>query len=90
MGDGPSQVYIYRVILTCTIYSHLGDSMKFEAWILRDLTYMFSRAVKRGHRPREDQFIILMNAADLPIPPPSSRSSSSLGYFEKLAYGLCF
>lgn len=60
--------------------------MKFEAWILRDLTYIFSRAVKRGHRPREDEFLSLMKAADLPIPPPSTRSSSSLGYFEKLAY----
>ena len=58
----------------------LGDTIKVEAWLLRDLVYCFSRAIKRGHRPREEEFIALMKSGDIPIPEPSlgRRSSSAL------------
>ena len=55
---------------------HLGDVAKIEAWILRDLIYIFSRAVKRGHKPREPELLELMRAADLPIPSAPSSTES--------------
>lgn len=48
-----------------------GDAVKVEAWILRDLTYCFSRAIKRGHRPREEEFIQLMESSGIDVPDPS-------------------
>jgi hypothetical protein len=60
-----------------------GDVIKVEAWLLRDLAYIFARAARRGHRPREDEMLELMRAADIPIPEyvPPRRSTSSAGYF---------
>ena len=51
-----------------------------ESWILRNLTYLFSRQCKRGHRPRDEEFIKLMAAAGIPVPegtPTRSLSGSS-------------
>lgn len=48
-----------------------------ESWILRNMVYTFSRATKRGHRPREPEFLKLMEAAGLPIPDPSPHRSGS-------------
>ena len=63
-----------------------GDAIKMEAWLLRDMVYFFSRAAKRGHRPREPEMQVLMRAADIPIPEyVSRRSSSSVG-----GHGFCF
>ena len=59
-------------------WSNLGDAIKVEAWLLRDLVYVFSRAAKRGHRPREDEMLTLMRAAEIPIPDIMRRSTSSL------------
>ena len=67
------------------INANLGDAIKVEAWLLRDMVYLFSRAAKRGHRPRESEMITLMQAAEIPIPEYRSRtSSSSVG-----CYGFC-
>ena len=55
----------------------LGHEVKSEAWIIRTMIYVFSRAVKRGHRPREPELVSLMANAGIPIPEKLSTGSSS-------------
>ena len=56
----------------------LGDTIKVEAWLLQDLVYCFSRAIKRGRWPREEEFIALMKSGDIPEPSLGRRFSSPL------------
>ena len=64
---------------------NLGAIIQTEAWILRSLVFIFSRAAKRGHRPREPQMIQLMIAAEVPVPDPSpprrSQTASTVSFW---------
>ena len=76
--------HVYRSIYAGVhaSYWHLpGDHVNAESWVLRNHVYLFSRATKRGHRPREQEFQQLMIAAGIPVPDTphtGSRSNSSL------------
>lgn len=52
---------------------HLGNEVQVEAWILRTLVFTASRVIKRGHRPREQSLLRIMEVAEIPIPPVSPR-----------------
>ena len=54
----------------------LGDVIRVEAWILRRLVFLFARVARRGHRPREHNIRLLMEAAGIPV--PSSRNLSTM------------
>lgn len=45
-----------------------GEEVQTEAWIVRSLVYVASRAIKRGHRPKEPELHSIMEAADIPAP----------------------
>ena len=64
-------------IIYADMWSTLGNVIQTESWILRDLTFIFARSAKRGHRRREPQLRDLMVAADIPVPMASPRSSLS-------------
>ena len=68
--------------LAPTHHLGLGDVVRVEAWIIRDLVYCFSRVIKRGHRPREEELVQLMESCGIPVPEPSPgrRSSGPLGF----------
>ena len=67
----------WLILYVCMI--NLGHVIQTESWILRDLTFIFARTAKRGHRPREPQIRELMMAAEIPVPLASPRSMSSAG-----------
>lgn len=52
--------------------------MQIEGWILRSLVYCASRAIKRGHRPKEPEIRQLMTLADIPIPLVSPRGKTGI------------
>ena len=56
-----------------------GQEVRIEAWIVRSLVYVASRAIKRGHRPKEPELRDLMSAVDIPIPTPSPRGVHANG-----------
>ena len=52
-----------------------GGALQTEGWILRSLVYCASRAIKRGHRPKEVEIRELMELAEIPVPEPSPRGT---------------
>ena len=62
-----------------------------EAWILRRLVYIFARISKRGHRPREYNLRLLMEASGIPIPEArTSRHLVSLGHINYHKIRACY
>lgn len=45
-----------------------GHVVKLESWILKRLVFIFARAARRGHRPRQAGLRELMTIAGIPIP----------------------
>ncbi|CAL1168530.1 unnamed protein product [Cladocopium goreaui] len=58
---------------SCFLVADLGRVVRAEAWILRKLVYLFNRAAKRGHRPREAGIRELMQVAGIDVPDLSPR-----------------
>lgn len=50
--------------------------MATEAWILRNLVFISSRAIKRGYRPKEIELRSIMEVAGVPIPEQRPRGLS--------------
>ena len=55
------------------LVADLGRMVRAEAWILRKMVFLFNRAAKRGHRPREAGIRELMQVAGIDIPDLSPR-----------------
>ena len=80
----PTRTRIQHNPTSCAYVSlSLGSEdahVKAKARFLRKLVYLFARAARWGHRPREPEFRELMRAADLVVREMSASSScDSLG-----------
>ena len=55
--------------------SILGDDIKTEAWILRNLISLLASAARRPHTPRSREMRILFKAIGIPVPEPTEQGS---------------
>ncbi len=67
-----------------------GARVRGEAHVIKKLVFIFARAVKRGHRPREAGIRELMQVAGIEVPDLSPRSIPSSTTLASILSQICF
>ena len=64
-------------------WSILGDDVKTEAWILRNLISILAAAARRPHIPRSREMRMLFKAIGITVPEPTEEGSLVARFLNK-------